>query len=121
MQAYAEHQQHDADLGQLASESAIGDKAGGEGADRNPRDQITDQRRRAQARGEEAAEKRQGEPDGEGGEEHHIVWHARVSLSEVIASIRLPHEAVQPPWRKCLLPIVTPGTIPDSSEQRIGL
>ena len=81
MQAHAEHQQHDADLGQLAREGAIGDEAGSIGADRHPRDEVADQRRRAQARGKEAAEERQGEPDGEGGDEHHIVRHARPSLS----------------------------------------
>ena len=43
MQAHAEHQQHDTDLGQLSGYGAIGDEAGGEGAYRHPCDKIADQ------------------------------------------------------------------------------
>ena len=75
MQAYAKHQQHDADLSQLSGNDAIGNEAGGEGADRHPCDQVTDQRQRAQASGEEAEQERQGKTHGDGGNERDIMRH----------------------------------------------
>ena len=81
MQANAEHQQHDADLGQLSGNDAIGDEAGGEGADRHPRDQVADQRGQAQAIGEEAEEERQGKTDGDGGDERDIMRHESPPVS----------------------------------------
>ena len=82
MQADAEHQQHDADLGQLSGDDAIGDEAGGEGADRDPRDQVADQRGQAQAMGEEAEEERQGKTDGDGGNERDIMRHASLPVCD---------------------------------------
>ena len=47
MQADAEHQQDDADLGELARERLVGDEARREGADGDAGEQIADQRRQA--------------------------------------------------------------------------
>ncbi len=49
MQPHAEHQQNDADLGELDGDVLVGDKAGGEGPDGDARQQIADQRRQLEA------------------------------------------------------------------------
>jgi hypothetical protein len=59
MQADAEHQQDDADLGEVIGKFLIGDIARREGADHNPGQQIADQRRDAEAVGDGAQDEGQ--------------------------------------------------------------
>jgi hypothetical protein len=62
MQADAEHQQDDADLGEVIGKFLIGDIARREGADHNPGQQIADQRRDAEAVGDGAQMKASTNP-----------------------------------------------------------
>jgi hypothetical protein len=49
MQADTEHQQDHADLGQFRRKRLVRDQAGREGSERDAGDQVTDDRRQAQA------------------------------------------------------------------------
>jgi hypothetical protein len=59
----------------------VGDEARSERAYRYPRDKVTNQRRCAQAIGNESEEECQGETDGEGRDERHIMRHEDFPLS----------------------------------------
>ena len=63
MQAHPEHQQDDADLGELQRQVLVGDKARRGRADRDPGEQVSDQRRDPQTMGDRA--KDEGEADTE--------------------------------------------------------
>ena len=63
MQPDPEHQQDDADLGELQRQVLVGDKAGRGRADRDAGEQIPDQRRDAQPVGDRAED--EGEADAE--------------------------------------------------------
>ena len=63
MQADPEHQQDDADLGELQRQVLVGDKARRERADRDAGEQVSDQRRDPQPVGDRAKDK--GEADAE--------------------------------------------------------
>ena len=76
MQADAEHQQHDADFGELRSEVHIGDKTGRCRPDQDSGHEITDQGRQLDPFGDEAEYQRRTETGGEGGDEGDIVFHA---------------------------------------------
>ena len=54
MQTDAEHQQHHADLGELARQLGVGDEARRGGTNDDAGDQVTDQRRQLQAGGDKA-------------------------------------------------------------------
>ena len=77
MQADAEHQQDDADLGQLRGEALIGDEAGGEGADDDPGEEISDKRRDAQPMGDNSEQEGQDDGADESGDQRGILRHAR--------------------------------------------
>jgi len=66
LESNAEHQQDDADLGELFGERRISDEAGGVGPDQRPRKQVTDDRGQANPLGEIAQEQRSRESAGEG-------------------------------------------------------
>ena len=75
MQADAEHQQDDADLGQLRGEIGIGDESRRERTDRDARDQVADERRQAHACGEVSKGEREHEADGDQRDEFGFVGH----------------------------------------------
>ena len=56
MQSHAEHQQDDANLGELVGDVLVGDVPGRERPDDDAREQIADQRRKAEALGDQDAE-----------------------------------------------------------------
>ena len=74
MQADAEHQQDDADLGELAGDRRVGDKAGRERTDEDAGDEIADQRRQPQPVGQIAEDRRQHEADSDRRNEIHVMW-----------------------------------------------
>ena len=65
MQAHAEHQQHDTNLGQLRRDVRVRHKTGCEGADDDPRQQITHQRRKPQAHGDKPQNQCKTQPHGD--------------------------------------------------------
>ena len=77
MQADAEHQQDDADLGQLAGQVLVADEARRERADGDAGQQVADQRRQAQLVRHEAADEGHDQPHGDGGDERGLVRHQR--------------------------------------------
>ena len=79
MQADAEHQQDDADLGELRREARIGNETRRVGAHQDAGDEVADQRRQAQAIGYVAEPERKHETDGDGRDERGFVVHLRVS------------------------------------------
>ncbi len=79
MQPDAEHQQDDADLGELIGDVLVGDIARREWPDQNPGEQVADQWRKLEAMHQHAQGKRQHEADGEGGNERRDMRHVRRS------------------------------------------
>ena len=76
MQAHAEHQQHDADLGQLPRKHNISDKARGGRADHDTGGQIADQGGQLEAHGKHAENETEAECRGDGGDQGDVVGHA---------------------------------------------
>lgn len=62
MHTHTEHQQHDADLGELGGETDIWDISRRERADRDARQQIADNRRQIQANRRKSADKSERQP-----------------------------------------------------------
>ena len=58
----AEHEQDDADLGELLGQRRVGDEAGRVRPDQRARQQVADDRRQAEALREEAQDQRSAEP-----------------------------------------------------------
>ena len=71
----AEHQQNDADLGELVGDVLVGDIAGRERPDQDAGEQIADQRRELEAMHQYAQGECEHEADGEGGNERWDVRH----------------------------------------------
>ena len=69
MQADAEHQQDDADLGELTRERLVGDEAGRRRADQHAGDEIADERRQAQPMGHRAEHPGKGQRNNDGGDQ----------------------------------------------------
>ena len=69
MQADAEHQQDDADLGELACERLVGDEARRRRADQHAGDEIADERRQTQPMGERAEHPGESQRDDDGGDQ----------------------------------------------------
>ncbi len=94
MQADAEHQQDDADLGQLVGEALVGDEARREGPDQHAGQQIADQRRDAQAVGERAEDEGQHQPHDDGRDQRRVVVHLRDLLTRrdrpLLAKLSIP-------------------------------
>ena len=65
LQPDAEHQQDDADFGQLLRHMAVGDKAWRIGPDEQPGDEIADDRGEADAMRGEAEDQRRAEASGQ--------------------------------------------------------
>jgi len=63
MQADAEHQEDDADIGKLGGERLIGDDSGRERSDDDTSNQVADNRRKAQAVRNRAEDKGQAYAD----------------------------------------------------------
>ncbi len=79
LEADAEHQQHDADLGELLGEANIGDEAGRVGTDENAADEIADDRRQAEALRQQPKNERRREAAGQGRNEVEAVHRAILS------------------------------------------
>jgi hypothetical protein len=75
VQADAEHQQDDADLGELAGERAVAHEARRVGADEDAREEIAHQRRQAQALRQHSADEGQHEAQGDDGDQLGRVRH----------------------------------------------
>jgi hypothetical protein len=80
VQADPEHEQHDPDLGELGREVQVGDKPRGERPHRHTRQQIAEERWQAQAHGEEAAQKGNGQAHADGRNQRRAVGHRRSLL-----------------------------------------
>ncbi len=65
LKADAEHQQDDADFGQLLGQRRVGHEARGVGSDQRTGKQVAHERRQANSVGDVAQEQRRGEPAGE--------------------------------------------------------
>ena len=75
MQADAEHQQNDADLGELISERDVGDEAWRRRPDQHAREEIADERREPQLGGQQPHHEREAERGGEGRQQIDAVMH----------------------------------------------
>src|SRR5947207_1537571 len=75
MQADAEHQQDDADLGELRRQHLVGDKTRGERADHHAGEQIADERRDAQPVGDRAEDEGEPDPGHDRGDQRRRVMH----------------------------------------------
>ena len=75
MQADAEHQQNDADLGELIGDILVGDIARRERAHQDAGDQIPDQRRDTQTLCERTQNKGKYETDNDGGNQRGVMMH----------------------------------------------
>ena len=70
-----EHQQDDADLGELPGQRRVADESRRERAHRDAGDEVTDERRQTQPNGDESADGAEGQADGEGRDERGFVMH----------------------------------------------
>ena len=75
MNPHAEHQQDDADLGQLLGQGDVGDETGGVRADRHAGEEIAHDRRQPQPYSEQAEQEREAEARGNGGDELGLMGH----------------------------------------------
>ena len=76
MQADREHQQDDADFGQLAGERLIGDEPRRKGTDHDAGKEVSDQRRHAQPVRHQPKNKGQCEADSDNGDKRRVMpWH----------------------------------------------
>jgi hypothetical protein len=75
MQTDAEHQQDDADFGQLRCKGLIGDEARRRRPDHHAGEQITGDRRDPQAVGERTENEGENEADDDRGNERRVVRH----------------------------------------------
>ena len=82
MQSDAEHQQNDADLGKLARERLIGNKAGRRRAYEHAGDEIADERRQTQPMGERAEYPGKGQRNDDGGDQR--VGHERSGTPQAV-------------------------------------
>ena len=87
VQPDAEHQQDDADLGQLAGQRLVGDEAGRVGAERHAGQQVADERGYADALGDGAEDEGEAEPHDDGGDERGVVRHPRAASCKVEAPL----------------------------------
>ena len=78
MQAHAEHQQDDAELGEFRRQRLVGDVTRREGADGDAGEQIADQRRYLQALRDGAENKREPEARNDGCDQRCIMRHSKV-------------------------------------------
>ena len=75
MQPDAEHQQDDADFGQLQRQMLVGDEARRVRSDQHAGDQVADQRRDAEPVGERAEDEGQPETGNDGGDQGRVMRH----------------------------------------------
>ena len=75
VQAHAEHQEDDADLGQLAGEILVGDIAGRERPDDDPGEKIADERRKLQSMGNGRERPSQTQGGDDRGDERRVMRH----------------------------------------------
>ena len=81
MQADAEHQEDDADLGKLRRKVLVGDETRRMRADKDAGDQVTDKRRQAEAIGDGAEDERKDEAPDDGRNQRRIVRHTLSPLA----------------------------------------
>lgn len=75
MEAHAEHEQDDPDLGEVVRHLDVGDEARRVGAEGDPRDQVPDDRRKAEPLGRDAEHEREAQADGQVEEKNGCVLH----------------------------------------------
>jgi hypothetical protein len=75
VQPHAEHQENDADLGELLCEVGVGDEARRERADDDPRQQVAHDGREAELLREQAEHECTGQASGEGQDQAQVVRH----------------------------------------------
>jgi hypothetical protein len=73
VQADTEHQEDDADFGELLGDVDIAGKPWGVRPDRDPGQQVPDNGRKAQSLGDQAQDPRRGEGGGDGVQEWELV------------------------------------------------
>ena len=81
MQPNAEHEEDDADLGEVIGEALIGDKARCEGSDQDASDQVSYQGRDAQAVGKSAENKRQHQAHHDRRDQGGVMRHSCVPFA----------------------------------------
>ncbi len=82
MQADAEHQEDDAELGEFRRQLLVGNVTRREGADGDAGEQISDQGRYLQALGEGAENKREPEARNDGCDQRCLMRHSKVFAQE---------------------------------------
>ena len=85
MQADAEHQEDDADLGEFERQRLVGDEARRVRPDENAGDQIADERRHAEAVGESAEDEGQPEAGDDRGDKRRVMRH-RLAAAFLVSS-----------------------------------
>lgn len=88
MQADAEHQQDDADFGQLAGETGVGDEAGRKRPEHHAGQQVADDGRDAQPVGDGGEDERQHNAANDCGDERRALFHVvRLTVLVVVGSL----------------------------------
>jgi hypothetical protein len=77
VQANAEHEEDDADFGQLRSEARIGDESRRERSDRHSGEEVAEDRRQSKAYGEKPEQKREGQSTRYSSNQSGFVGHER--------------------------------------------
>ena len=75
MQTHAEHQQNDADLCELSSQAGVSNVAGCEGSNGDARDEIAQNGRQPQPRGDQPEDKSQPESSGNSSNQRGFMRH----------------------------------------------
>ena len=88
MQAHAEHEQDDADLGQLRGQPRIGHEARRMRPHQDARQQVTYQRRQTKLLGHEAEDEGCTKTAGKGQDQGNVVWHTHRRASSAPGSHR---------------------------------
>jgi hypothetical protein len=88
VQPNAEHEQDDADFGELWRKRLISDKAGRERSDHDTSHKIADKRREPQTVGDHAADERKPEANDDGGDQGCVMRHVS-SLAGAVGVLNL--------------------------------
>jgi hypothetical protein len=90
VQAHREQQEDHADVGEFGGERGVGDEAGGEGADRDPGQQVAHERRDPRAVRRHAEGEGEGDADDHGRDQRRVVHHRPPSGGGAPAPRRAP-------------------------------
>ncbi|GLV29569.1 hypothetical protein TomTYG75_20880 [Sphingobium sp. TomTYG75] len=81
MKSHPEHQQNDTDFGQFVGQTGVGDKAWGERTNHDPRDKVTDKRRKFETMGNGTHYESNNEARDDCSDQGRVMRHGRPSLS----------------------------------------